>query len=109
MEHGGDPIEQSLAGLDLALLHVAPGNGYAQRHARFAIGAGRRGESRNAMTSLATVTFRNVEGDRTESSSKLFAQVAIMMANTRDDGTKAFDGLDGEFQNLKRGGVVGRF
>ena len=64
VKHRCDAVEKLIAHFDVARLDVAPGDGYAQRGSRLAVGPSSSGEASDAMTALATITLRDVEGDR---------------------------------------------
>ena len=99
VEHRRDAIEERIARLDLLRLDVAPRDRYAQRGARLAVGACRRGEPRDAISALAMIALRRVERDGAERPSKLLAQVAILVTNSCHGGPQDFDRVDRKVEN----------
>ena len=100
-QHRAHAIEERVAVRDVCGGDVAPGHGDTKRGASFLVRAERGRKSREPMTCATTAAFGEIQSDRGESTTKLLAEIPIVLPNASHERTKNFHGLNRNIESLK--------
>jgi hypothetical protein len=102
VEHRGDAIEEEEPVRNESKVGVAPCFGDEEARAGLGGGSRRSGEPGDAIPALASVPLGEVQSDRAESASELFAKVAIVASDVLHNGPKRPDSEQSDIKSLKR-------
>ena len=100
-QHRAHAIEERVAVRDVRGGDVAPRDGDSQRRPSFLVRAERGRKSREPMTGATTAAFRKIQSDRGESTTKLLAEIPIVLPNASNERTKESDGPNRNIESLK--------
>ena len=101
IEHRAHAIEERVAVRDVCGGDVAPSDRDAKRGASFLVRAERGRKSREPMTRTTAAAFGEIESDRGQSTTKLLAEIPIVLPNASHERTKNFHRLNRNIESLK--------